>query len=45
MRSKLINEIWGYCKHTHNLGDKLDLYVMPIAELEEILSDCIECNK
>jgi len=45
MKNKLINEIWGYCKHTHNYDDFQDLHTMPVAELKAILNDCIEYNK
>jgi len=45
MKNKLISKIWGYCKHTHNYDDLQDLCTMSMTELEEILADCIECNK
>ena len=40
MKTKLINEIWKYVKHTHNEQDFKDLKTFDINELQEILSDC-----
>ena len=40
MKTKLINEIWEYVKHTHNEQDFNDLKTFDINELQEILSDC-----
>lgn len=40
MKTKLINEIWEYVKHTHNEQDFKDLQTFDVNELEEILSDC-----
>ena len=45
MKNKLINEIWEYCKHTHNDDDFQDLHTMSMEELKNILNDCIEYNK
>ena len=43
MKTKLINEIWHYVKHTHNDKDFEDLKTFSMTELEEILIDC-KCN-
>ena len=40
MKTKLINEIWEYVKHTHNDQDFEDLKTFDVNELQEILSDC-----
>jgi len=40
MKTKLINEIWEYVKHTHNEQDFDDLKTFDVNELQEILSDC-----
>ena len=40
MKTKLINEIWKYVKHTHNEQDFEDLKTFDVNELQEILSDC-----
>ncbi len=40
MNTKLIEEIWNYCKLTHNAKDYEDLKTFSIEELNEILEDC-----
>ena len=40
MKTKLINEIWEYVKHTHNNKDFEDLKTFNVNELKEILTDC-----
>ncbi len=39
MKQLLINQIWFYCKNTHNEQDYKDLFSFSMEELEEILSD------
>jgi len=36
---KLLEKIWGYCKHTHNDQDYKDLQEFSADELKEILND------
>ena len=45
MKTKLINEIWKYVKHTHNTQDFEDLKTFDVDELKEILEDCKTQNK
>jgi len=40
MKTKLINEIWKYVKHSHSNKDYEDLKDFTVIELEEILTDC-----
>jgi len=40
MNTKLIEEIWNYCKHTHSTKDYEDLKTFNTEELKEILEDC-----
>jgi len=39
MSQNLIQEIWEYCKHTHNDQDYKDLQEFSVDELTEILND------
>ena len=38
-KETLIQEIWEYCKHTHNDQDYKDLQEFSVNELKEILND------
>jgi len=38
-REKLIQEIWSYCKNTHNSTDYEDLQTFNVKELKKILTD------
>ena len=40
MNTKLIEEIWNYCKNTHSITDYEDLKTFNTEELNEILEDC-----
>lgn len=39
LKAKYMQEIWGYCKHTHSQRDYEDLWEMGIDELNEILTN------
>ncbi len=44
-REKLIQEIWSYCKNTHNSTDYEDLQAFNVKKLQEILTDIKEYNE
>tara|TARA_R110002167_G_scaffold248345_1_gene454318 strand:+ start:364 stop:552 length:189 start_codon:yes stop_codon:yes gene_type:complete len=44
-REKLIQEIWSYCKNTHNSADYEHLQTFNVKKLQEILTDIKESNE
>ncbi len=44
-REKLIQDIWSYCKNTHNSADYEHLQTFNVKKLQEILTDIKESNE
>lgn len=44
-REKLIQEIWSYCKNTHNSADYEHLQTFNVKKLQEILNDIKKSNE